>query len=153
MNYSARHFILDVLLSILILMPKIGFSQKFPDSYFKSIAIADSLIINKQYKLAALHYDSVFNSYDGKGSWFNRYIAAYLWNKAGNVDSAFYHLQDIANEKSYYTINMALNNNEFKNLHNDVRWSELKIQIDRNKAYLEKVIPKGYNGMVLGCFF
>lgn len=148
MNYSARHFILGVFLSILIWMPTIGFSQKFPDSYFKSIAIADSFIINKQYKVAALHYDSVFNSYDGKGSWFNRYIAAYLWNMAGNVDSAFYHLQDIANEKSYYTISMALNNNDFKNLHNDVRWNELKVKIDSNKAYLEKVIPIGYNRII-----
>jgi hypothetical protein len=122
----------------------LSFSQQFPDTYFEAISKADSLIINKDYKAAAMHYDSIFKSYEGKGTRFNRYIAAYLWNMAGNTDSALYYLFDVANEGSYYTISLALKNKAFKNLQEDARWEELQMKINNNKAYLENVVPSGY---------
>lgn len=122
----------------------VGLSQPFPDSYFNAISTADSLVINKHYKAAAQRYDSIFKSYGDKGTWFNQYIAAYLWNMAGNTDSAFHYLFKIANEKSYYTISSALENKDFNNLHKDSRWHEFQIKLNDNKTYLENVVPSGY---------
>jgi hypothetical protein len=132
------------LFSVMFCTSTVALSQPFPDSYYHTISTADSLIINKQYKASALRYDSIFKNYGNKGTWFNQYIAAYLWNKAGNTDSAFYHLLKVANEKSYYTISAALTNKDFDNLHADSRWNEFQLTLTNNKTYLENVVPAGY---------
>jgi hypothetical protein len=123
----------------------IALSQPFPDSYYHAISTVDSLIITKQYKAAALRYDSIFKSYGNRGTWFYQYKAAHVWNMAGNTDSAFYYLLKVANQKSYYAVNAALTNKDFDNLHADSRWNEFQLTLANNKEYLENVVPIGYN--------
>lgn len=129
-----------------------AYSQPLPDTYYEAISYADTLILNKHYRAAALHYDSVFKSYEGRGTRFNRYIAAYLWNMAGNADSAFYYLFDVANEGSYYMIRSALKNQSFNNLQEDTRWKELQRKIKGNKTYLDTVVPSEYERIILHGF-
>jgi hypothetical protein len=152
MNFIKINVRIIALCYIILCNTAILYSQQFPETYYSAIENADSLIINKKYKAAALHYDSVFKSYEGKGTRFNRYIAAYLWNMAGNVDSAFHYLFDIANDGSYYLIRSSLKNQSFANLHEDDRWMALISRIKENKTYLDTVVPSEYERIMLHNF-
>ncbi|HMP98434.1 MAG TPA: hypothetical protein PKC24_01545 [Cyclobacteriaceae bacterium] len=118
--------------------------QALPDVYYEDISLADSMIIHKNFKAAALHYDAVFKKYEGRGTLFNRYIAAYLWNNAGNLDSCFYYLNQLADEGSFYTIRNAIGNKSFENLYEDERWMPLVRKILNNKILLSQTVPDEY---------
>jgi hypothetical protein len=99
----------------------------------------------KNYKDAADMYSLAFKINGWKWLPGDRYNAACCWAQTGNLDSAFFNLERIAN-KSNYSDYIAIKTDPILNpLHNDIRWYPLLDKIKRNKdrENEEKYLAKG----------
>lgn len=116
-----------------------GFSQQDPNVlYDHYIHIADSLYDAKEYKIAALNYSKAFESLGWKGTGHDRYNAACTWALAGNADSAFYQLYNLAEKRNYSNYNWITNDKDLLSLKTDARWEPLLLKVKANKDFIEK---------------
>ncbi|MDR2065982.1 MAG: hypothetical protein LBP85_09800 [Prevotellaceae bacterium] len=123
---------LSLLLILSIFAISHSFEQEIPNEYYKFINEADSLYKIKEYKMSAFAYSAAMRANNGKALIHDRYNAACSWALANNPDSAFYHLNILADNKySYYS--SIVTDSDLFSLHNDKRWKYLLETIKRNK--------------------
>lgn len=128
-----RLFIFSILVSASIALYA---QNSVYDSYIRQ---ADSLFMAGEYETAAQTFSDAFQTLGWRGYPADRFDAAKAWVKAGNSDSAFFHLQrliektDFLDDESRLTLEP-----DFEPLHNDLRWSRLQtllfLKKDRREA-------------------
>jgi hypothetical protein len=91
---------------------------------------ANEAYLRKEYKSAALAFHAAFEELGGKGLQSDRYTAAKAWAMANEPDSAFFHLQRLADKTKFLESNKLLHEEEFRNLQLDARWTTLLHQIN-----------------------
>lgn len=104
-----------------------------PPEYHAFVKQADSLYKIRDYLNSGLSYSAAFNTFGGKGYTDDRYDAACSWALAGNVDSAFFNLQRIADKANYSDFKSISSNPDLEILHTDLRWPPLLSKIIQNK--------------------
>jgi hypothetical protein len=120
-----------------------GFSQQDPNElYDHYIHIADSLYDSKDYRTSALNYSKAFESLGWKGTGPDRYNAACTWALAGNADSAFYQLNNLAEKRNYSNYQWISTDVDLISLKSDSRWEPLLAKVQSNKELIEKDFDK-----------
>ena len=62
------------------------------ETYARRVKIADSLLLSGALESAARAYSFAFEAFSGRAYPDDRYKAARAWSRAGDADSAFFHL-------------------------------------------------------------
>ncbi|MCE5347264.1 MAG: alpha/beta hydrolase [Bacteroidales bacterium] len=98
---------------------------------------ADSLYQVKDFKNSAFAFSDAFKAPDSKITINNRYNAACSWALANFPDSAFYHLNYIANRMNYKDYAHIKGDPDFKSLYSDKRWQSIieLVKANKDKAY------------------
>tara|TARA_R110002050_G_scaffold109799_4_gene221501 strand:- start:152 stop:1135 length:984 start_codon:yes stop_codon:yes gene_type:complete len=122
-----------------LLIFNITFGQN-QEKYREYIKQAWSLYESKEYQKSADKYNEAFNQLDGKASPSDRYNAACSYALAGDIESAFYHLFRLAEDKKnkYKSYNHITTDIDLNIMHNDKRWNELIDIVQSNKVESEK---------------
>lgn len=80
---------------------------------------------SRNYQQAAENYRKAFESFGGKGYPDDRWNCAIAWAQLGDADSAFYHLQRLADKTEYLDYTQLKQESLFSPLHADERWAQL----------------------------
>lgn len=99
----------------------LSFGQNFPKEYFLLRHNAESLFYAKAYKEAASKINLLIKLTGIDDLNEDHLFAASAWALASYPDSAFYHLEIMANNGKYVDYDISLSPN-FNSLHNDKRW-------------------------------
>lgn len=121
------------------------FSQEF--KYFDYIKEAEDLYHQKNFKESALKYDIAYESMNQLIVQNDLYNAACAWSLAGNSDKAFLYLDHIVDNRMIQTWNdptefykLLINDNDFRTLKSDKRWSVLVGKAyNRQQDYNKKI--------------
>ncbi|MCW3121843.1 MAG: hypothetical protein JWQ38_1335 [Flavipsychrobacter sp.] len=109
--------------------------------YKEHVKKAEDLYNTKAYAASAKEYGLAFELLGWKGGINDRYNAARAWSMAKVPDSAFSHLQKIA-EKGYYTdVDKISREEDFSALHKDARWQPVIDLVAKNN---EDKLPDGW---------
>ncbi len=96
------------------------------EGYAAHVHKADSLLQIKAFEPAARSYGSAFETLGGRGYAPDRFNAARAWALAGNADSAFFHLQRLAEKTDFLEDSAAWEDlADLKVLKNEFRWTRL----------------------------
>ncbi|MFL5751882.1 MAG: hypothetical protein ACJ76F_00625 [Bacteroidia bacterium] len=115
--------------------PSVG---QFPDHmYCVYVKKADSLHKAKEYKKSGKMYSAAFRVCGNSAYSDHRYNAARAWALAGVNDSAFEYLQRIVQKKMLTDEKRLQDQEDFKGLHQDIRWKELMDLIVDDKESME----------------
>lgn len=129
--------------TLLLLTINLGFTQPIPpEEYGQLIKKADSLYRGKQYLASGQVYSLAFKSFGWKGFLNDRYNAACSWALANNPDSAFHHLERIAQKGNYSNYKHIINDPDLLNLHSNAKWVPLTEKIKANKDASELNLNK-----------
>lgn len=110
------------------------------ETYLLRIRSADSLLQTAQYRQAAQSYSFAFEAFGGRGYAEDRFKAARAWSLAGSADSAFFHLNRLAEKTDFLAEKAGWEDLvDFAPLKNDFRWSRLQVQIAGKKDRLAAV--------------
>jgi len=128
-----------IILTTLLIISTILFGQQ--EKYIKLIEEAQKYYKLKDYHKSSKFYEKAFNLSKININPDDRYNLACSYSLAENPDSAFYHLNILANT-GYTKLNYFLKDNDFKSIRNDKRWNAFieKIKVNKNKA--EKELDK-----------
>ncbi len=96
----------------------------------------------KQYRQSADAFNKAFQSMDGKGIPMDRYNAACVWTLAGNNDSAFNHLKQIATNINFIDYHSLFADPDLSGLHSDKRWTEFCEIVKQSKSGKETGLNK-----------
>jgi len=129
-----------ILLNLIILTASIKGQNKPPD-YSVFIKKADSLYHQKEYKKAAITYSEGFKTMGWKGKQNDRYNAACSWALAGEPDSAFFQLDNVATKANYADYKHINTDPDLNSLHSDKRWAPILEIIKQNKIREEANKP------------
>ena len=108
------------------------------ETYAGHVRSADSLLNIKAYGQAAQRYSHAFEVLGGRGYAEDRLKAARAWSKAGNADSAFFHLNRLVEKTKLLDDPLVLESEpDFAVLKNEFRWSRLMTRIALKKEQYE----------------
>lgn len=126
------------LLLLLCLLAGHVLSTAQNETYAGHIRSADSLLHIEAYGQAALQYSLAFETLGGKGYPEDRLKAARAWSKAGNADSAFFHLNRLVEKTKLLDDPLVLESEpDFAVLKNEFRWSRLMTRVALKKEQYE----------------
>jgi hypothetical protein len=117
------------------------------ETYAAYVHLADSLLQVKEYEPAARTYGAAFKTFEGRGYAEDRFKAARAWAMTGNADSAFFHLQRLAEKTDWLDETATWEDiSEFASLKNDFRWTRL---LNRLALKIEQRNAAGRNPLTL----
>lgn len=131
------------------------YSQKkfIPDTtYIKQIGQAFNLQMKRQFKDAALAYDSAFIGSGGRAKPLDLYNAAFAWFFANNTNRTFDHLEKAVYEFGFDDVEKLQREGELIGLSKDNRWPKLLQTTKKNREQREAKLDKGLTaklGLVL----
>jgi hypothetical protein len=100
------------------------------ETYASHVSSADSLFNIEAYGQAARRYSLAFEVLGGRGYPEDRLKAARAWSRAGNPDSAFFHLNRRVEKTKLLDDPLVLESEpDFAPLKNEFRWSRLMTRI------------------------
>ncbi len=128
------------LIMVLALFQFTGIFGQVSDQYRVFVAEADSLYNVGNYVLAAAQYKADFDELDGKAYSTDRYNAACSYALAKDVENAFYHLFNLAENPGilYRNLSHVNSDSDLNNLKSDKRWEKFLTLVTANKAEYEK---------------
>jgi hypothetical protein len=95
------------------------------NKYSILIDSANHYFKSSNYQQAAETYRKAFETFGGKGYPDDRWNCGIAWAQLGNTDSAFYHLQRLADKTEYLDYTKLKQESLFSPLHADERWAKL----------------------------
>lgn len=101
-------------------------------SYQAEIYEANSLLKEKNYSEAILHFKKASALNNGKYEGLDSYNLSCCFAMTKQVDSAFYYLNNLANEQHLSAITMVINDTDLTFLHTDKRWVEFTESVRNN---------------------
>jgi hypothetical protein len=117
-----------------------------PYEYSYNIQIADSLVIQNNYKAATRYYSNAFKAFGWKATQDDRYNAARAWAYAGRKDSALVILQYLASKSRYWNYPRFINDPAFSFLNHTHNFDELVSWFKANKEkYYPAINAEFYN--------
>jgi hypothetical protein len=119
-------------------------SQILPEAYSEAIQKCFEEYVEGNEKQTALKIEAVLRSYNTKGRLGDQKVLANLWKTAGQVDSAFYYFQSLADGGYYHILSDIKDKKEYSSLHSDQRWQPLISKIKQNKLAIKNTVPDGY---------
>lgn len=122
------------------------YSQKkfVPDTtYTKQVGQAFNLQIKRQFKDAALAYDSAFITSGGRAKPLDLYNAAFAWFFANNISRTFDHLEKAVYEYGFDDVEKLQREGELIGLSKDNRWAKLLQTAKKNREQREAKLDKG----------
>ncbi|MBX2907949.1 MAG: hypothetical protein KF744_18025 [Taibaiella sp.] len=130
---------IGVMFTALLVMSSSSFAQGSPE-YNKWILKGFELYSTGQYKPAAEAYSKAFSVAPAVPE--DRYNAACAWSMATIPDSAFFHLQHLANKDNFTDIATLEKDKDLASLHTDKRWAALAQRVAENKKNAENRFNK-----------
>jgi len=128
--------------SVILLSSVSGIAQENKNNYKKYIGKADSLYKAKEYASAARSYYKGFLEINGKAYATDRYNAACSYSLAKINDSAFYHLNYMADKSSDYLYDsykhVMKGDSDLDEIRKDERWEAFSQRMDSIKSAKEK---------------
>ena len=124
---------------ILLLISTILFGQQ--EKYIELTEKAHKYYKLKDYNKSSEFYEKAFNLSKININPDDRYNLACSYSLNGKTDSAFFHLNILANT-GYSKLNYFLNDNDFNLIRNDKRWKTFIEKIKVNKDEAEKGFDK-----------
>ncbi|MDR2292670.1 MAG: hypothetical protein LBE11_04255 [Prevotellaceae bacterium] len=108
------------------------------EKYAELVNEADKLYANKEYLKSANKYSEAFSEYDIYAQITDRYKAACSWALAGQTDSAFVQLFQIAHIEDFSDLNI-VNDLALSSLHSDERWNFIVEFVKQNNEKTSKL--------------
>lgn len=128
-----KKYFLLLLLAFLPFFLLAQLNKEYTDGVNKAMAYYES----KEFLKAANEYAVAFAALGGKASSIDRYNAACAWSKAGNKDSAFFHLNRLVTKAKFIDYDQMKHDKDFKNLHGDKRWTQMLALVKQNREKAE----------------
>lgn len=114
-----------------------------PDAVYKDRASrAFGFYQMGEYLKSGLSYDSLFNSYAGRGTKSDKYNAACSWALAENKNKAFFYLEKVAKEDKWDRLSHLMTDTDLRSLRSDSRWEGLIATVSNNKTLAERYLNK-----------
>ena len=127
---------------VILVLSTQGFGQF---SYYKFSGQGDSLYRAGEWRASAEAYSRAFGANNnGNGAMTFRYNAACSWALAGEMDSAFHHLERAVNDHNYSAYDHIVKDKDLVTLHQDVRWVPLMGKVKSNKDKTEAKFNKPF---------
>jgi hypothetical protein len=127
---------------LFLLITNLAFAQGIPKQYADLVRSADSLYQAKDFKNSARKYSDAFRSNGWTALESDRYNAACSWALASIPDSAFYHLERLANRNNLANYGHVTTDPDLNSLHNDKRWKPFVDKVKSNKEKAEANLNK-----------
>jgi hypothetical protein len=125
---------------ILLLFAANSVSAQTPSKkYIEHTKLADSLFLQKDYRLAANNYVSAFTSNGDIAMVSHRYKLASCYAQLNVADSAFIQLDRIVTKGKYADYDAVSKDKSFSNLYSDKRWNEFLDKVYKMRKSM--VIP------------
>jgi hypothetical protein len=128
-----------------ILFLNLSFGQgkfKPTENYIRQSSKAFTLYNEKNFVQSAKSYDTLFNDYNGRGLRTDKYNAACAWSLAGNMDQAFYYLNQSLLTNEWVNLSNIDSDSDLISLHSDMRWQLLNDKIRMNNKVPEQKLNK-----------
>jgi len=104
------------------------------ETYAGRVKIADSVLLSGTFEPAARAYSFAFEVFSGRAYPDDRYKAARAWSRAGDADSAFFHLNRLVEKTDLPDDPFTWETEpDFDTLKNDFRWLRLMTRIALKK--------------------
>ena len=133
------------LLFLFILFFNLSFGQskfKPTENYIRQSSKAFGLYNEKDYIQSGKIYDTLFKIFKGKGLRIDKYNAACTWALAGNIDQAFYYLNQSLLTNEWVNLSNVDSDSDLSSLHTDKRWQLLIDKISINNKVPEQNMNK-----------
>lgn len=112
------------------------------EEYTRHSSRALSFYESKKYLQSALSYDSLFKLSKGQGLKSDKYNAACSWALAGDIEKAFFYLNETVIVEKWENLSHMLSDPDLKSLHHDKRWQQLIDIVKLNKEKAEANLNK-----------
>jgi hypothetical protein len=112
------------------------------ENYIRLSWKAFGLYNEKNYIQSGKLYDTLFNTYNGKGLRIDKYNAACAWSLAANKDQAFYYLNQSLLTNEWVNLSNIDSDSDLTSLHSDTRWQLLIDKIRINNKVPEQKLNK-----------
>ncbi len=110
--------------------------------YYELTGAGYRLFFEGNYLAAGAKFNEAFRANGGKGKTDDRYNASRAWARAGQGDSAFFHLEKIADEGNFNDIQETVDDTALTSLHADPRWdstiSKFKVNKEKQEANFDR---------------
>jgi hypothetical protein len=106
------------------------------EQYSRLVSQADSAYNKGDFKTSVLYYTAAFKACGWKGQPGDRYNAACCWALSGQADSAFLHLEFLAEKSRMKDYGHITSDGDLNSLHVDKRWAPLieKVRLNKERA-------------------